>query len=158
VSRSDEPRTLDVANLELADGTYADLLGGPSLVVQGGAARVTLPPRAIAVFEQPGALPAGQAVVEIQAHGFETRFGERLLVCGDAPELGSWDLAKAVPMEWIDRTTWSTTVAMDASAGRPVHYKFVVQRGARFEREPGRGHHRVVPAAGPATWRDEWRA
>jgi cyclomaltodextrin glucanotransferase len=158
MNRSDEARTLDVERLEIADGDHGDVLGGPLLAVRGGAARVLVEPRSIAVYEHTRPLAAGRASVELQIHGIETRFGERLHVCGDAPELGAWDLARAVPMEWIDAKTWATTVAFDASAGREVHYKFVVERaGGRLEREPGRGHHRRVRAEGAATWRDEWR-
>jgi cyclomaltodextrin glucanotransferase len=158
VSRSDHATACDVEHLELEDGAHADVLGGPALEVKGGKAKVTLPARSIAIYEQTRALPAGTTVVEIQVHGFRTEHGEQLLVCGDAPELGSWDLAQAAPMEWIDENTWATTIAFDASAGREVHYKFVAHRGHAWKRETGRGHHRLVPARGTATWRDQWRS
>lgn len=157
LNRGDAPRTLDVGSLELDDGAYVDLLGPSAVAVHGGSALIALAPRSIAVFEQTRAAPTGATVVELQIHGFETKFGERMLVCGDASELGSWDLARAVPMEWIDRSTWATTVAFDASAGRDLHYKYVVERPGGSLREPGRGHHRHVQAGGQATWRDEWR-
>jgi cyclomaltodextrin glucanotransferase len=157
INRADDERTIDVSNLELEDGRHADVLGGASLDVLGGRARLSLPPRSIAVFEQSRPLPTGQAVVEIQVHGFHTKPGEELLVCGDGSELGAWDVARAVRMEWIDAATWATTVGFAASAGRSIHYKFLVKRHGAHVREPGPGHHRQVPATGLSTWRDEWR-
>lgn len=157
INRADAPHACDLEHLELEDGLHADVLGGPSLAVEAGKARLVIGPRSIAVFEQTRPLPTGKAVVEIQVHGFRTQHGEQVFVCGDAPEVGSWDLAQAVPMEWIDENTWATTVAFDASAGRQLHYKFVVRGAHGTQRETGRGHHRHVPAAGSDTWRDEWR-
>jgi cyclomaltodextrin glucanotransferase len=156
LNRADEPRTLDVEHLELEDGRHADVLGGAPLDVSGGRARVVLAPRSIAVYEQTRPLPTGRAVVDLQLHGVHTEFGERVAVCGDAPELGAWDLERAVPMEWIDDATWGTTVALDASAGRDVHYKYVLRRHDGWQREPRRGHRRRVPQAGATVWRDEW--
>ncbi|MDD5308220.1 MAG: alpha-amylase family glycosyl hydrolase [Deltaproteobacteria bacterium] len=156
LNRADAPRDLDVANLELDDGRYADVLGGAPLDVSNGCARVSLAPRSIAVYEQTKALPTGKVVVDLQIHGVRTAFGERVAICGDAPELGSWDLARAVAMEWIDEETWGTTVAVDASAGSGVHYKYAVLRREGWQREPGRGHRRRVPADGATVWRDEW--
>jgi cyclomaltodextrin glucanotransferase len=156
-NRADDERVVDLADLELADGPHADVLGGLPLTVHAGRARVGLPPRSIAIFEQTRPLPSGRAVVEIQVHGFHTQPGEELLVCGDCPELGEWDVARAVRMEWVDRATWATTIGFTPSATRRIHYKFVVKRHGAHEREPGPGHHRVVPAAGTATWREVWR-
>jgi cyclomaltodextrin glucanotransferase len=157
INRSDSATSCQVEHLELEDGIHADVLGGAALEVKGGCAKVELPARSIAVFEQTRPLPTGAAVVEIQVHGYRTHHGEKLLVCGDAPELGGWDLAHAAPMEWIDENTWATTIAFDPSAGREIHYKFVATRGQGFQREVGRGHHRRVPVRGSATWRDQWR-
>ncbi len=157
VNRSDEAGACDVEHLELEDGVHADVLGGAGLSVRDGRAHVELPPRSIAVYEQTRPLPTGTAVVELQVHGFQTAYGERVFVSGDAPELGAWDLDKAVSMDWIDEATWATTVAFDASAGREIHYKFVVRRERGFERETGRGHHRRVPVTGAATFRDLFR-
>jgi cyclomaltodextrin glucanotransferase len=156
-NRSDQGCALEVSGLELADGHYDDVLGGAAIDVRDGHATIGLAPRSIAVFEQTRALPAGRAVVEIQAHGIRTQHGEQVLVCGDAAELGGWDVSRAVPMEWIDHQTWATTVGFDASAGREIHYKFIVRRDGANHREAGRGHHRHVPATGTATWRDQWR-
>jgi cyclomaltodextrin glucanotransferase len=158
VNRADHDAALDVSGLELEDGRHEDVLGGAAIEVHHGRARIALPPRSIAVFEQTRALPSGRALVEIQVHGVRTNPGEQVLVCGDARELGEWDVARAVPMEWIDHATWATTIAFDPSAGREIHYKFLLHGGGARVRETGRGHHRRVPHSGLATWRDEWRA
>lgn len=157
INRADDERTVSVEHLELDDGAHPDVLGGPPIEVSKGHAKIRMAPRSIAVFEQTRPLPSGTSVVEIQVHGFRTRPNEQVLICGDAPELGGWNLAHAVPMEWIDDETWATTVAFDASAGKDIHYKFVVRRPTGHQRETGRGHHRHVPPQGDANWRDQWR-
>ncbi len=158
VNRTDEPYELEVSGLELADGRHPDVLGGPDLDVRAGIAKLAMGPRAIAIFEQTRPLPEGRAVVEIQMHGIRTAHGEEVQVCGDADELGGWDVSRAVTMEWIDHQTWATTIPFDTSAGHEIHYKFLIKRHGGNHRETGPGHHRHVPAKGRDTWRDQWRS
>jgi hypothetical protein len=61
-------------------------------------------------------------------------------------------------MEYIDEATWATTLGLGVSAGKELHYKFLIRRGATFVREPGRGHHRQAPASEHEIWRDTWRS
>jgi cyclomaltodextrin glucanotransferase len=156
-NRSDEAWEQRVESIELPDGTYPDVLGGPSLEVRGGAGVVRIPPRGIVIHETMAPLPTGKALCDLQVHGISTQPGEDLVVCGDAPELGDWDLAKAVPMEYINRSTWAATVPFDTSLGREIHYKYVVRKAGSFVREPGRGHRRHVQPKGFRIWRDDWR-
>ena len=156
-NRTDAAVALDVANLELPDGTYADVLGGPDLVVQGGGARVAIPARGLVVYHHPGPpAPDARATVELSVHGIRTEPGEDLFVCGDAPELGGWDIEKAIAMEYVNAASWATTLPFTASAGKDLHYKVVVRRDARFRRAPGLGHRRRGPDAGEVSWRDTW--
>jgi cyclomaltodextrin glucanotransferase len=156
-NRGDAPTELVVEGLELPDGEHADVLGGPPLRVQQGRALVRIGPRDIAVHSHLGASPHGKTLVDLQVHGIGTAPGEDLYVCGDAPELGGWDVSKAVRLEYVDRASWAGTVAFDASTGRDIHYKFLLRRGPSFVREPGLGHHRRVPETAHAIWRDRWR-
>jgi len=118
---------------------------------------VRMPPRGLVVYETTAKLPEGKATCDLQVHGITTQPGEDVLVCGDAPELGDWDLSRAVPLEYVNRSTWATSIAFDASIGREIHYKYVVRKPSGSLREPGRGHRRHVQHAGFRIWRDDWR-
>ena len=168
VNRSDEEAELGITGVEMEDGTYEDVLGGPAINVIEASTRITVPPRGIVVYEQAGNPVRGRVLVDVQVHDIQTVFGQRVHICGDSPELGEWDIERAVPLEYVNRETWAGTVAFDATVGHEVHYKYVVKSGASWEREPGRGHHRRVPSqAGSmvgapdccvsAIWRDAWR-
>ncbi|KAK6947043.1 Carbohydrate binding module family 20 [Dillenia turbinata] len=37
----------------------------------------------------------------------ECHFGEHFLLIGDHPIIGSWNLSKAIPMNWSDGHLWS---------------------------------------------------
>lgn len=51
-------------------------------------------------------------------------FGQHVVLVGDAPELGSWDLASGSAMTWSEGDTWTTTVHLPR--GAVVEYKFVL--------------------------------
>jgi cyclomaltodextrin glucanotransferase len=167
VNRKDEDADVGVTGVELPDGVHEDVLGGPAIEVTEGATRLSIPAKGIVVYAVTKPLPTGTVVIDIQVFGIRTEWGEELLVCGNVPELGEWDVNRAVAMEYIHHASWGTTVAFDASVGLEVHYKFVIKRKGAFVREPGRGHHRVVPAVPlpdgspdggvDAIWRDDWR-
>ncbi len=56
-----------------------------------------------------------------------TYYGEDILIVGNTTDLGSWDLASALPLRASNYTTrrpvWFAEVAL--SAGHPVAYKYV---------------------------------
>lgn len=52
-------------------------------------------------------------------------FGQQVLLVGDAPQLGSWELGHAPHMSWSEGDTWTATV--DLPEGAAVEYKFVLQ-------------------------------
>lgn len=59
-------------------------------------------------------------------------FGEDLLICGAAPQLGSWDATNAVTMEWAEGDHWSTEVSLPG--GVLIEFKLIVrgQSGLRW--------------------------
>ena len=62
----------------------------------------------------------------------QPQFGEGVVVCGDAVELGAWDGHRGVPMEYqMDSKTWSATVYMPQGSG--FKFKFVVVGGLSDE-------------------------
>ena len=169
VNRADQRVEIGLVGLELPDGKYDDVLGGATIEVLEGAARVAVPARGIVVYSVQADGPRGKILVDVQVHGVKSEFGQEIVVCGDAPELGEWDLDRAVRLEYVNNAMWAGTVAFDASVGKEVHYKYVVRSAAGHVREPGRGHHRAVPTRKPelvgapegcvsAIWRDGWRA
>jgi len=40
--------------------------------------------------------PKGKILLDLQVHGIQTGFGQQVLVCGDAPELGEMGRRRAV--------------------------------------------------------------
>lgn len=167
VNRANAPAGLGLTDVELPDGTYAEIFGGPPAEVIEGAARIVVPPKSIVAYAVHAAPDAGKVLLDLQVHGYRTEFGEDLYVVGDAPEFGSWDLDHARKLEYVNPNTWAITIGLDASAGREIRYKYVVKRRGDWLREPGRLHQRRAPE-GPARggsnegradaiWRDDWR-
>ena len=72
----------------------------------------------------------------------QPQFGEGVVVCGDLPELGAWDGALGVPMEYrVETKTWSCTVGLPQSS--QFKFKFVVT-GGRSPEEEARGEPRAL--------------
>ena len=92
-----------------------------------------------------GATRAGAAPALVPVRfsvNVQPQFGEGVVVCGDAPELGAWDGAKGVPMEYrVETKTWSCTVLMPQSS--QFTFKFVVTGGLSPEEE-ARGEARAL--------------
>jgi cyclomaltodextrin glucanotransferase len=148
--------TIEVPNLTLPDGTYQDLLGGKSLTVVEGKARLSLPPNSVAVFSHLAAPVTGRTVVTLQVNGFSTVYGEDIYVTGDCPELGQWDIARARRLDFINSNTWCADIPFDESTGKFIRYKYFVKSGEDLKRESGTGHHRLLPIEGSVIWKDDW--
>ena len=156
-NRSDAAAELDVSAIELADGIYECSLGGPPLTVTGGRAPIRVGAKSIGVYSVIARRPDAATIIDLQVHGVSTEPGEDVFVCGDAPELGAWDVQRAVPLECVNRSTWAACIGFGLSIDKDVHYKFVIRRQGIFSRETGLGHHRHVPRVRHAIWRDDWR-
>lgn len=167
-NRSDESVDIGLVDVELPDGAFEDVLGAcPAIDVTEGGLRVHMPPRSIAVYSHVEAPKVGRVAVDIFAEGIRTHWGEDLLLTGDAPELGEWDLARAVKLDWVNHGTWGATVAFDESAGREVRFRFVLRRRDKVVWETGEMHARGVPAEPAeggsrsgrvdAIWHEPWR-
>ena len=48
------------------------------------------------------------------------------MLTGDCPELGEWDLAASVELEYINGDCWFAEVPFSRSIGRSIRYKAVV--------------------------------
>lgn len=52
-------------------------------------------------------------------------FGQQVLVVGNVPELGGWELGRAPQMTWSEGDNWS--VAVEVPAGSQFEFKFALQ-------------------------------
>ena len=101
---------------------------------------------------------AGEAVkVDFTVNGFVTSAGQDLYVVGNVPELGSWDVAKAVKLNWVDSDTWSGPVFFTASKGSPILYKYIMRQGATTQWETGGDRSYTVPSSGSGSRNESWR-
>jgi hypothetical protein len=66
--------------------------------------------------------------VTFQVDNAVTSWGQNVFVVGDAPELGSWDSAHAVPLSPTAYPTWTGTLGL--SKGKTVQFKFLKKDGA----------------------------
>jgi cyclomaltodextrin glucanotransferase len=154
--------TIPEVATELPDGKYKCILSGIEVEVKNTKLyNLLLAPKQVMVLSLIGERMQGQTVARIQLNGVSTKPGQTLVVTGDCPELGNWDMAKAVPLEYINATTWFGEVGFNDSAGRLVHYKYaLVQEDGKANpiRENSTARGRLVASEGLAKWRDSWES
>jgi cyclomaltodextrin glucanotransferase len=152
-------RTIDV-DTEMPEGEHSCILSGEKVVFKDrklvgykigtGQARI---------FSFVGKRVEGKTVARLQLNGVFTKPGDSVVVIGDCPELGNWDLGKGIPLEYINLNTWFTELSLNESAGQTIAYKFAVKH-ADPNLAPGRENRpcrrRAVGAEGVAKWRDVW--
>jgi len=147
-----------VDNVPLPDGPAIDLLGGAGSFVRDRAfPSLRMPRNSAQVFVQEDHLEAAGTVVVFRINGYATRFGERIVLTGDAPELGSWDLGRAVRLQFVNANLWIGEVAFAWSVGKRVAYQYVVldDRGNAI-RERRLPRLRDVPSISGVEWQDRW--
>jgi cyclomaltodextrin glucanotransferase len=160
VNRGDDV-TLPRIEVDLPDGEHVCVLTGRTIAVtHGGVDDVSLGAREALVLVVDQAARPFTSLARVQINGFKTSPGQVLAITGDAPELGEWDLGRAVRLEYIHDNLWQGGVRFDVSSGKPVAYKFVVFDDspglASAQRENRTVRRRVVPVDGVAKWRDIW--
>jgi cyclomaltodextrin glucanotransferase len=153
-------RTIDAIDSELPNGVHECLLTGGKVEVRdgqinqlkvlGGQARV---------FSFVGQRVQGKSIVRIQLNDIATQPGDRIVVIGDCPELGQWDLGKGVALEYVNHNTWFGELVFNESAGQSIAYKHVVLHPGP-DAAPGRENRTVrrrpIAESGVAKWRDAW--
>jgi cyclomaltodextrin glucanotransferase len=144
----------------LPDGAYADLLGalaGPA-VVRREVMHLEVPADAAVVIELDEPLPEATARVVAKLNGYTSRYGERLVVMGDAPELGRWDPARAVRLHYVNGNLWTGDLLFHASAGAEVLYRYaVIDAAGNIRHEDRLPRLRRVPPGGVLGWKDRWQ-
>ena len=157
-------RTLTIPNvggvsLPYANGSVLqDLLGsGKSCTVSGGQCTITLDnndPGVVLALQSGG----GSSVdVTFTVNGYVTQFGQDMYVVGNVPELGNWNPANAVPLNWVDSDTWSGPVTFTTSAGQGIQFKFIVRQGSSTIWEGGGNRSYTVPSSGTGSYTGSWQ-
>ena len=153
-----ESVTLDAVETELPDGEHTDILSRQKYEVKDGHLHdFQIDSKQIVVFSHVGERVKGQTIVRVQLNGVETQPGETIVVIGDCPELGNWDIAKAYPLEYINTNTWFAEIPFNESAGKLIHYKYAMWReGQSPLRENLVSRRWVIANEGTVKWRDTW--
>ncbi|MDY6782791.1 MAG: alpha-amylase family glycosyl hydrolase [Cyanobacteriota bacterium] len=153
-----EAVTLEEVDAELPDGEHTCILTREKYEVRDGLLRdLHLESKEILVFSHVGERIKGQTLVRVQLNGVDTQPGEIIVVTGDCPELGNWDIGKAYCLEYINRNTWFGEIPFDESAGKAIAYKYATLReGQSPLRENLVCRRWVLANEGMVKWRDRW--
>ena len=99
----------------------------------------------------------GKTTVRLQLNGVNTQPGEIVVVTGNCPELGNWDISKAHPLEYINSNTWFAEIPFNESAGKLITYKYAMWRDGQAPlRENLVARRWVLASEGIVKWRDTW--
>ena len=149
---------IDLANVPLPDGAAIDLLGGEGVMVQAGRIeRLSLPAGGAFVFANTRRREVAGASVLCRLSGYATKFGESVVVTGSAPELGAWDMQRAVVLQHVNRNLWMGDVVFDESRGQRTLYKYaIVDSRGNVVREARPPRVADVPMSSGIEWADRW--
>ncbi len=153
-----EATTLEAVETELPNGEHTCVLTRCKYEVKEGTIHnMELAARGVTVLSHVGERIKGQTIVRVQLNGVSTKPGETVVVLGDCPELGNWDIAKAYPLEYINPNTWFGEIPFEESAGKMITYKYALWReGQSPLRENLVARRWVVASEGTVKWRDVW--
>ncbi|MBW4631193.1 MAG: cyclomaltodextrin glucanotransferase [Iphinoe sp. HA4291-MV1] len=150
--------TIPEVETELPDGEHTCVMTRNKYEVKDGKIYdLQLEERGAIVFSHVGERVKGQTIVRVQLNGVETQPGEIIVVTGDCPELGEWDIGKACPLEYINTNTWFAEIPFNESAGKLISYKYAIWRERRSPlRENLMNRRWVIAKEGTVKWRDTW--
>ncbi len=99
----------------------------------------------------------GQTIARVQLNGISTQPGETVVVTGDCPELGNWDISKAYPLEYINSNTWFGEIPFTTSSGKAISYKYALQRENDLPiYENVISHRWILAESGIVKWQNVW--
>lgn len=117
-----------------------------------------VPPTATPVPPTPTATPSGGSVtVQFTVNGYVTQVGQDMYVVGSAAELGSWNTANAVKLNWVDSDTWSGPVVFTTNKCTTVQFKFIVKQGSTITWQSGNNRTYAVPCSGSGSTTHNWQ-
>ncbi|MEG3857861.1 alpha-amylase family glycosyl hydrolase [Microcoleus sp. herbarium12] len=150
--------TVEAVDTELPDGEHREVLSRRKFQVKDGILyNLELGAREVMIFSRVGERVKGKTIVRAQLNSVKSQPGERIVVVGDCPELGNWDISKAYPLEYINTNTWFGEIPFNESAGKLISYKYALLReGMSPLRENLVCRRWVLAAEGTVKWRDKW--
>lgn len=150
--------TIEEVDTELPDGEHTDVLSRRKFEVKDGMLyNLELGAREVMIFSRVGERVKATTIVRAQLNSVKTQPGERIVVIGDCPELGNWDISKGYPLEYINTNTWFGEIPFNESAGKLISYKYVLLReGLSPLRENLVCRRWVLVSEGTVKWRDKW--
>ena len=150
--------TINIDNTELPDGNYNCVVTDRSLSVSGGRiSDVYLSPDEVIVLSYQGEIVTGKIVVRVQLNGVQTDLGETVVVIGDCPELGNWEIDKGYPLEYINQNTWFGEIPFNESAGKAIAYKYAIASSSgSATREDIISRRWILASTGTVKWRNKW--
>ena len=150
--------------VEFPDGEYVCPFSGKRLQVNGGRLQpFDLDHHQLLVIERRGKPVMGTVVVRVRVNGLNTQLGEGIVVIGNCPELGNWDIDHAFQLEYLNSNTWLGEIAFNESAGKKILYKYAVRRlndegkSVDVTRENRRVRKWILPPEGVTMWSDKWQ-
>ncbi|MEG3849158.1 alpha-amylase family glycosyl hydrolase [Microcoleus sp. herbarium19] len=150
--------TVEAVDTELPDGEHTEVLSRRKFEVKDGMLYdLELGAGEVMIFSRVGERVKAKTIVRAQLNSVKTRPGERIVVIGDCPELGNWDISKGYPLEYINTNTWFGEIPFNESAGKLIAYKYVLLReGMSPLRENLVCRRWVLVSEGTVKWRDKW--
>jgi cyclomaltodextrin glucanotransferase len=153
-------RSIDHIDTELPNGVHQCILTGAKIEIHDGQAnQVQVGGGEARVFSFVGERVRGKSIARLQLNGIATLPGDRILVIGDCPELGHWDIGKGIPLEYVNHNTRFGELPFNESAGKSIAYKLIVLH-PQPDSEPGRENRivrrRPIAENGVSKWRDVW--
>lgn len=152
------PVTIDLESTDLEDGEYRCIVTHRHFEVRNGKLlRLELAAKEAIVLSYMGERVRGKTIVRSQLNGIVTQPGETVVVVGDCPELGNWDIDKAYALEYINANTWFGEIPFTESAGGAIAYKYALRRENQpplYENSLGRRW--LLADRGTVKWQDIW--
>ncbi|MEG4112616.1 MULTISPECIES: alpha-amylase family glycosyl hydrolase [unclassified Microcoleus] len=150
--------TIKEVDTELPDGEHTEVLSRRKFEVKDGMLyNLELGAREVMIFSRVGERVKAKTIVRAQLNSVRTQPGERIVVIGDCPELGNWDISKGFPLEYINTNTWFGEIPFNESAGKLISYKYALLReGLSPLRENLVCRRWVLVSEGTVKWRDKW--
>lgn len=149
---------VEAVDTELPDGEHTEVLSRRKFEVKEGMLyNLELGAREVMIFSRVGERVKAKTIVRAQLNNVKSQPGERIVVIGDCPELGNWDISKAYPLEYINTNTWFGEIPFNESAGKLIAYKYALLReGMSPLRENLVSRRWVLASEGTVKWRDKW--
>ncbi|WP_019501750.1 alpha-amylase family glycosyl hydrolase [Pseudanabaena sp. PCC 6802] len=158
VMNKGQATTIDISNTELEDGEYTCIVTSRHFEIHNGKLRgLSLQQKESVVLSYVGDRVKGQTIVRAQLNGITTQYGEIVVVVGDCPELGNWDISKAYRLEYINANTWFGEIPFTESAGKAIAYKYAILSNNMSPRYENLVNRRwILVDRGTVKWRDNW--